>query len=150
MTGTHQQLLLAHLLPLAEDLGVTRGLHVQVVTLLLHVHVCVVTVHSPVVTCCQYFCILYAQILAYYVDEDREESHDKETLLLTVESLKAQLEEQTRLCKEQVHTQSCIYNLQWNLDYLKLVYLNPRLSKLFTEATFIMNIIIIYKMADLL
>ena len=33
--------------------------------------------------------------------EDTED--DKETLLLTVEALKAQLEEQTRLCKEQVN-----------------------------------------------
>ena len=30
------------------------------------------------------------------------ESEDYENLLLTVEALKAQLEEQTRLCKEQV------------------------------------------------
>lgn len=36
------------------------------------------------------------------VDEGAIEEGDKETLLLTVEALKAQLEEQTRLCKEQV------------------------------------------------
>ena len=33
-----------------------------------------------------------------------DENVDKETLLLTVEALRAQLEEQTRLCKEQVET----------------------------------------------
>lgn len=36
------------------------------------------------------------------LDEGVLEEGDKETLLLTVEALKAQLEEQTRLCKEQV------------------------------------------------
>ncbi len=38
----------------------------------------------------------------YILDEGAIEEGDKETLLLTVEALKAQLEEQTRLCKEQV------------------------------------------------
>ena len=36
--------------------------------------------------------------------DDEDENVDKETLLLTVEALRAQLEEQTRLCKEQVET----------------------------------------------
>lgn len=35
-------------------------------------------------------------------DSDDKVLQEKETLLLTVEALKAQLEEQTRLCKEQV------------------------------------------------
>lgn len=36
--------------------------------------------------------------------QDDDDNVDKETLLLTVEALRAQLEEQTRLCKEQVET----------------------------------------------
>ena len=38
------------------------------------------------------------------VENQLDENVDKETLLLTVEALRAQLEEQTRLCKEQVET----------------------------------------------
>ena len=38
------------------------------------------------------------------VENQQDENADKETLLLTVEALRAQLEEQTRLCKEQVET----------------------------------------------
>ena len=40
--------------------------------------------------------------LLVFSDADINLHKDHETLLLTVESLKAQLEEQTRLCKEQV------------------------------------------------
>ena len=40
--------------------------------------------------------------LVCFLDADVNLDKDHETLLLTVESLKAQLEEQTRLCKEQV------------------------------------------------
>ena len=48
-----------------------------------------------------YFCITQCHcILAFVVDSRCEDDYD--TLLLTVEALKAQLEEQTRLCKEQV------------------------------------------------
>ena len=57
--------------------------------------------------------LVHSDIVMRYVpvsseSEVDEEHHDKETLLLTVEALKAQLEEQTRLCKEQVQ---CIYTL---------------------------------------
>ncbi len=46
---------------------------------------------------------MYILHLCLCVDEVSDEGQsDKETLLLTVEALKAQLEEQTRLCKEQV------------------------------------------------
>ncbi len=40
-------------------------------------------------------------LLVFLAEKPSQEDH--ETLLLTVEALKAQLEEQTRLCKEQVH-----------------------------------------------
>ncbi len=53
---------------------------------------------------------LYALYLC--VDEDGDERQgDKETLLLTVEALKAQLEEQTRLCKEQVSYRSRVIGI---------------------------------------
>ena len=50
---------------------------------------------------CIYHCIhtLYNE---YLFSLDENESGDYETLVLTVEALKAQLEEQTRLCKDQV------------------------------------------------
>lgn len=43
-----------------------------------------------------------SEAIIYSIDEGCEGDH--ETLLLTVEALKAQLEEQTRLCKEQVNS----------------------------------------------
>ena len=45
-----------------------------------------------------------SQPLQKPVENQQDENADKETLLLTVEALRAQLEEQTRLCKEQVET----------------------------------------------
>ena len=54
-----------------------------------------------------WMCISIIQ-LADFLDEKYEDYHD--ALLLTVEALKAQLEEQTRLCKEQVrlHVYACM------------------------------------------
>ena len=45
------------------------------------------------------------------IDGGSSDESDTESLLLTVESLKAQLQEQTKLCKEQVShlLQSCYY-----------------------------------------
>ena len=61
------------------------------------------------------------------VDEDEEEkTEDNETLLLTVEALKAQLEEQTRLCKEQVTNphiaRESMYTYVINYGTLQQVY----------------------------
>ena len=52
--------------------------------------------------------IIIVIIIILFVNADNEEdydvesSHSNETMLLTVEALKSQLEEQTKLCKEQV------------------------------------------------
>jgi len=48
-----------------------------------------------------------AFINLYHVGDNNED--DREALLLTVEALKAQLEEQTRLCKEQVILQTIYF-----------------------------------------
>lgn len=64
-----------------------------------------------------------ACIPPYYMypeSEEADEHHDKETLLLTVEALKAQLEEQTRLCKEQVYT--CIHILLFDVCMCNFIY----------------------------
>jgi len=48
-----------------------------------------------------------AFINLYHVGDNSKD--DREALLLTVEALKAQLEEQTRLCKEQVILQTIYF-----------------------------------------
>ena len=56
-----------------------------------------------------YFCITQCRCNRVVIADSRTKE-DYDTLLLTVEALKAQLEEQTRLCKEQVSTKGIDYH----------------------------------------
>ena len=63
-------------------------------------------------SCCRCNVILtHCSVCVCHADhlDDSEEENEREALLLTVEALKAQLEEQTRLCKEQVCTEYLFY-----------------------------------------